>query len=78
MDQMMGGAMGGQAGFPLEQWFWEMPVCTRLWTTATVLTSILVQCQIVDAFQLFYSFRAVFVKSQVCRECLLPYCPPPS
>lgn len=68
MDQMMGGGdggLGGQAGFPLEAWFWEMPFCTRWWTTATVLTSALVQCQIVTPFQLFYSFRAVFVKSQV-------------
>lgn len=64
----MGGGDGGihgQAGFPLETWFWEMPLCTRWWTTATVLTSALVQCQIVTPFQLFYSFRAVFVKSQV-------------
>lgn len=71
MDQMMGGGdggMGGQAGFPLEQWFWEMPLCTRWWTTATVLTSALVQCQIVTPFQLFYSFRAVFSKSQVSRD----------
>lgn len=50
---------------PLETWFWEMPTCTRWWTTATVLTSALVQCQMVTPFQLFYSFRAVFVKSQV-------------
>lgn len=68
MDQMMGGGdggIGGQAGFPLETWFWEMPLCTRWWTTATVLTSALVQCQIITPFQLFYSFRAVFVKNQV-------------
>lgn len=65
MDQMVGGGIGGQAGFPLETWFWEMPVCTRWWTTATVVTSALVQCQIVTPFQLFYSFRAVFAKSQV-------------
>jgi hypothetical protein len=71
MDQMMGGGdggIGGQAGFPLETWFWEMPLCTRWWTTATVLTSALVQCQIVTPFQLFYSFRAVFVKSQVSLQ----------
>lgn len=61
MDQMMGD--GGR--FPLETWFWEMPICTRWWTTATVLTSALVQCQMVTPFQLFYSFRAVFAKSQV-------------
>jgi len=61
MDQMMGD--GGR--FPLEQWFWEMPICTRWWTTATVAVSALVQCQMVTPFQLFYSFRAVFVKNQV-------------
>jgi Derlin-2/3 len=71
MDQMMGGGeggLGGQAGFPLEAWFWEMPVCTRLWTTATVVTSILVQCDIVTPLKLFYSFNAVVYKNQVrCR-----------
>lgn len=65
MDQVMDGGR-----LPLEAWFWEMPTCTRWWTTATVLTSALVQCQMVTPFQLFYSFRAVFVKSQVCS--LLP------
>ncbi|KAF5004365.1 hypothetical protein FDECE_9139 [Fusarium decemcellulare] len=60
MDQVMDGGR-----LPLEAWFWEMPTCTRWWTTATVLTSALVQCQMVTPFQLFYSFRAVFVKSQV-------------
>ena len=50
---------------PLEQWFYEMPVCTRWWTAATVATSLLVQCRIVTPFQLFYSFRTVFVKNQV-------------
>jgi hypothetical protein len=68
MDQMMGGGDGGivgQAGFPLETWFWEMPLCTRWWTTATVLTSALVQCQIVTPFKLFYSYRAVFHQHQV-------------
>ncbi|KAI6247279.1 Derlin-2 [Erysiphe necator] len=70
MDQMMGagdGGIGGQAGFPLENWFWEMPFCTRWWTTATVLTSVLVQCQIVTPFQLFYSVRTVFFKAQYWR-----------
>ncbi len=61
MDQMMDGGR-----FPLEEWFWEMPICTRWWTTATVAISALVQCQMVTPFQLFYSFRAVFVKHQVC------------
>lgn len=58
---------------PLEAWFWEMPICTRWWTVATVVTSALVQCQMVTPFQLFYSFRAVFVKSQVSRLEMMPY-----
>jgi len=57
---------GGQVGqFPLEQWFYEMPPVTRWWTAATVATSVLVQCHILTPFQLFYSFRAVYFKSQV-------------
>lgn len=70
MDNMLGGGGAGGGGgvgqFPLEQWFYEMPVCTRYWTTATIATSVLVQCHVITPFQLFYSFRAVFVKNQVC------------
>ncbi|KAL1992884.1 hypothetical protein VTN49DRAFT_3640 [Thermomyces lanuginosus] len=59
---------GGQAGqFPLEQWFFEMPPCTRWWTAATVATSVLVQCHVLTPFQLFFSFRAVYVKAQYWR-----------
>ena len=68
MDNFLGGGAGGGGAmgqFPLEQWFYEMPVCTRWWTVATVATSLLVQCHIITPFQLFYSFRAVFVKNQV-------------
>ncbi|CAG8896405.1 unnamed protein product [Penicillium egyptiacum] len=58
----------GQPGqFPLEQWFYEMPPVTRWWTVATVATSLLVQCHIVTPFQLFYSFRSVYIKSQYWR-----------
>lgn len=74
MDNMFAAAGGGGGGvgvgqFPLEQWFYEMPVCTRWWTTATVATSILVQCKVITPFQLFYSFRAVFMKYQVRCTC---------
>ncbi|OJJ43784.1 hypothetical protein ASPZODRAFT_135810 [Penicilliopsis zonata CBS 506.65] len=59
---------GGQAGqFPLEQWFYEMPPVTRWWTAATVATSVLVQCNVLTPYQLFYSFRAVYAKSQYWR-----------
>lgn len=72
MDQMM----GNDGRFPLEAWFWEMPICTRWWTTATVVTSALVQCQLVTPFQLFYSYRAVFHKAQVSPVARRP-CPAP-
>lgn len=59
----------GQIGqFPIEQWFFEMPPCTRYWTTATVITSILLQCKVITPFQLFYTFRSVYYKSQVRRS----------
>ncbi|KAL4976154.1 Der1-like family-domain-containing protein [Aspergillus desertorum] len=59
---------GGQGGqFPLEQWFYEMPPVTRYWTAATVATSVLIHCRILTPLQLFYSFRAVYVKSQYWR-----------
>jgi Derlin-2/3 len=59
------GDLGNMGHFPLEQWFFEMPPCTRYWTTATVLTAVLTQCKVVNPFQLYYSFRAVYVQSQV-------------
>lgn len=70
MADMLGEGIGqiGQQ-FPLEQWFYETPICTRVWTTATVVTSVLVQCGIITPFQLFYSVRAVLNKSQV-HPCL--------
>lgn len=61
MDQMI----GADGGFPLEDWFLEMPICTRWWTVATIATSALVQFQMITPYQLFYSFRTVFHKSQV-------------
>lgn len=70
IGNMLGeGGAGAIGQFPLEQWFYEMPVCTRWWTAATVATSLLVQCHIITPFQLFYSFRAVFVKNQVSSFC---------
>lgn len=65
MNQQMNQIMGNNGRFPLEEWFWEMPVCTRWWTTATVATSLLVQAKMLNPFQLFYSFRSVWVNNQV-------------
>ncbi|RPB00106.1 Der1-like protein [Choiromyces venosus 120613-1] len=51
----------------LEQWYYDVPIVTRVWTTAAVLTSVLVQCQIVTPFQLFYSPASVWQKRQYWR-----------
>ncbi|KAK7612922.1 putative ER-associated proteolytic system protein Der1 [Phyllosticta paracitricarpa] len=67
MAGMLGPGEGMMGQFPLEQWFYELPVCTRWWTTITVVLSVLVQCHVVSPFQLFYSFRAVFYKNQYWR-----------
>jgi hypothetical protein len=65
MANVLQGGDGMMGGFPLEQWFYEMPVCTRWWMTAALSASVLVQCHIISPFQLFYSVRAVFFRSQV-------------
>ncbi|GAB7347880.1 hypothetical protein MBLNU459_g5406t1 [Dothideomycetes sp. NU459] len=64
---MLAAPGGGLGQIPLEQWFFEMPPCTRWWTTATIVTGVLVQCHILTPFQLFYSFRAVYYRSQYWR-----------
>ena len=68
------GAGAGMDGlqFPLEQWFFEMPVCTRWWTTGVVVASLLVLCKVLSPFNLFYSIRAVFNKGQVSGPTLPP------
>lgn len=71
MAAMLGGAGGGGAEgdimHQIESWIMETPPCTRYWTAATLLTSILVHSKIVSPFQLFYSYRAVFHKKQFWR-----------
>jgi len=51
----------------LEQWYYDVPIVTRVWTTAAVITSVLVQCQVVTPFQLFFSFGSVWGKRQYWR-----------
>lgn len=55
------------AAVPLENWFYEVPVCTRWWTSAAIVTAVACQCQLVSPFQLFFSFQAVFAKRQYWR-----------
>jgi Derlin-2/3 len=69
--------MDDAARLPLEAWYFDVPIVTRAFITASVLTSIAVvlsngmtisnakQCDVVSLYQLFYSWRAAFVKAQV-------------
>ena len=70
--------MDGAARLPFEAWYFDVPVVTRAFITASVLTSIAVvsshnsasvancqQCEVVSLYQLFYSWRAAFIKAQV-------------
>lgn len=51
----------------LEQWYYDVPIVTRLWTTAAVITSVLVQCEVVTPLQLFFSVSSVWGKRQYWR-----------
>ncbi|KAF3931469.1 Derlin-2 [Dactylella cylindrospora] len=55
------------AAVPLEAWYYDIPVCTRLWTSAALVTAVACQCQLISPFQLFFSVTAVFSKRQYWR-----------
>lgn len=48
-------------------------MCTRLWTTSTVIMAILVQCDVIYPLRLFYTYKSAFQKQQVSRHqpCLI-------
>lgn len=72
--------MDAAARLPFEAWYFDVPVVTRAFITASVLTSIAVvqsqstlvsnpqQCDLVSLYQLFYSWRATFLKAQVTHS----------
>ncbi|KAK6510715.1 hypothetical protein TWF506_009818 [Arthrobotrys conoides] len=55
------------AAVPIEEWFYEIPVCTRIWASAAVATALACQCHLVSPFQLFFSLPAVLSKRQYWR-----------
>lgn len=50
----------------LEQWYYDVPIVTRVWTTATVLAAVLVQCGAVTPYRLFFNPQLVWDKREVC------------
>ncbi|KAK9448259.1 Der1-like family-domain-containing protein [Limtongia smithiae] len=58
---------GGGVIVPLERWFFDVPPVTRCWTTLSVLTSVLVQCDAVSPYQLFFTFHTALTRRQYWR-----------
>lgn len=52
---------------PLETWFYEVPVVTRLFVSGAIVCSILVQCDLVTPYQLFFSYHTAVEKRQYWR-----------
>lgn len=51
--------------WPLEAWYMDIPIVTRLFITGAVATSVAVQCNWVTPFQLFFSWHSVIIRKQV-------------
>lgn len=48
--------------------YWEMPPVTRIYMTASVLTTIAVQLELVSPFQLYFNPKLIFGAHQVRLE----------
>ncbi|QSL65360.1 hypothetical protein MERGE_002670 [Pneumocystis wakefieldiae] len=53
--------------WPLEAWYLDVPIVTRVFITGAIATSIAVQCNWVTPFQLFFSWHSVIIRKQVGR-----------
>ncbi|KAG0230337.1 hypothetical protein BGW41_002557 [Actinomortierella wolfii] len=52
---------------PVEQWYYEVPLVTRLYATGAVLVALAVQTGFVNVFQLYFDFEHVFYKNEYWR-----------
>lgn len=50
-----------------EVWYFDIPIITRSWFTAAVLVSIAIYCDLLSPYQLFFSWRTTWEKSQYWR-----------
>ncbi|KAI9017561.1 hypothetical protein HDU85_006151 [Gaertneriomyces sp. JEL0708] len=53
--------------FPLEQWYYEVPVITRTYVTAVVLTTLACQLDLVSPFHLYFSLPLIVKAKQWWR-----------
>jgi Derlin-2/3 len=49
---------------PLE-WYWEIPVISRLYLTGAILTTTACALDLVSPFSLYFNFNLIFFKGQV-------------
>ncbi|CAG8598493.1 13870_t:CDS:2, partial [Ambispora leptoticha] len=52
---------------PVEDWYYEVPVITRTYLTAAVMTSLAVQVGLVSPFQLYFNYGLTFWNYQYWR-----------
>lgn len=45
--------------------FWDMPPVTRMYMTASVMTTVAVQLEIISPFQLYFNPKLIFRNHQV-------------
>ncbi|CAG8756052.1 20988_t:CDS:2, partial [Gigaspora margarita] len=50
---------------PIEDWYYDVPIITRTFVTAAVLTSLSVQVGLVTPFQLYFNFDKAFYDLQL-------------
>lgn len=57
---------------PLE-WYYEIPIISRLYLTGAILTTTACALDLVSPFSLYFNFNLIFFKGQV-RVCLCVLC----
>ncbi|KAJ2745766.1 hypothetical protein GGI20_001883 [Coemansia sp. BCRC 34301] len=52
---------------PIEEWYYQIPICTRMYMTATFILTLALQMEWATPFQVFYNFEYAFSKGQYWR-----------
>ncbi|KAI9239119.1 MAG: Derlin [Podila humilis] len=52
---------------PIETWYYDVPLVTRLYATGAALVALAVQTGFTNAFQLYFDYKLVFYQNQFWR-----------
>ncbi|KAG0211459.1 hypothetical protein BGX33_004301 [Mortierella sp. NVP41] len=52
---------------PIETWYYDVPIVTRLFATGAALVALAVQTGFTNAFQLYFNYELVFYQHQYWR-----------